>query len=52
MREKILGVVKIAITDLNEELDYESLKNVTDETPIFGGNDSIDSHELYSKVVD
>lgn len=51
MREKILSVVKIAITDLNEELDYESLENVTEETPIFGGSDSIDSLSLVSLVV-
>ena len=52
MREKALELVRAAIEELNEELDYESLRNVTDETPVFGGPDSIDSLSLVTLVVD
>ncbi len=52
MREKAFELVRAAIEELNEELDYESLRNVTDETPVFGGPDSIDSLSLVTLVVD
>ena len=52
MRDKILSIIKEAVADLNEELDYDSLKNVTEETEIFGGDDGIDSLSLVMLVTE
>ena len=52
MRDKIFAIVKEAVTELNEELDYDSLKNITEETTIFGGDEGIDSLSLVSLVTD
>ena len=51
MREEAFSLVKAAIEDLNEELDYDSLRRVTEETPIYGGDDGIDSLSLVALVV-
>jgi len=52
MREKIFLIIKEAVTELNEELDYDTLKNVSEDTPIFGGGDGIDSLSLVTLVSD
>jgi len=52
MREKIFDIVRSAIRELNEELGYASLENVTDQTHRHGGEDGIDSLSLVSLVVD
>ncbi|MCK5498424.1 MAG: acyl carrier protein [Gammaproteobacteria bacterium] len=52
MRDKAFDIVKIAVEDLNEELEYESLNNISDATPIFGGDDGIDSLSLVRLVVE
>ncbi len=52
MREQIAALVVDAVTDLNEELQYETLNNPTDETILFGGDDGIDSLSLVRLVVD
>lgn len=51
MKKKIFEIVKNALLDLNEELEYDSLKNITEDTPVFGGVDSIDSLSLVRLVV-
>lgn len=50
MRERIFAVVSTCIGDLNEELEYESLRNVTEATPLFGGADGVDSLSLVALV--
>ena len=52
MREQILTLVRDAVTDLNDELQYETLENPTEETVLFGGDDGIDSLSLVRLVVD
>lgn len=52
MREKAFDLVKIAVEELNEELEYDSLKNISDATPIFGGEEGIDSLSLVRLVVE
>jgi acyl carrier protein len=52
MREQIITLVKDAVTDLNDELQYESLEQPTEETILFGGDDGIDSLSLVRLVVD
>ncbi len=52
MRDKIFTIIKEAVTDLNEELDYDSLKNVSEQTTIFGGDDGIDSLSLVMLVTE
>jgi acyl carrier protein len=52
MREQIITLVKDAVTDLNDELQYETLEHPTDETILFGGDDGIDSLSLVRLVVD
>lgn len=51
MREETFSLVKAAIEELNEELDYDTLRGVTEETPIYGGDDGIDSLSLVALVV-
>jgi acyl carrier protein len=51
MKEKIFELVKTSLEELNEELDYGSLRNVTWETSIAGGESSIDSLSLVTLVV-
>ena len=52
MREKLFEIIESAIELLNEELDYESLEDVGEETPIFGGHDGIDSLSLIVLITD
>tara|TARA_R110001592_G_scaffold181401_1_gene424170 strand:- start:2615 stop:2908 length:294 start_codon:yes stop_codon:yes gene_type:complete len=52
VRDKILTIIKEAVTDLNEELDYDSLKNISENTTIFGGDDGIDSLSLVMLVTE
>jgi acyl carrier protein len=52
MRDKAFGLVKAAIEELNEELEYETLENISDTTPVFGGDDGIDSLSLVRLVVE
>jgi len=51
VREQVFRVVKEAMQDLNDELEYETLRNVTYETPVFGGEASIDSLSLVRLVL-
>lgn len=46
MREKAFAAVKTAIEQLNEELDYDNLRNVTNDTAIYGGEEGFDSLSL------
>lgn len=52
MKEKVFKIISDAIAELNEELEYEELENVTAETPIFGGESGVDSLSLVSLVVE
>lgn len=52
MKDKVFEIIKAAIDELNEELDYDELANVTPATPIFGGASGIDSLSLVRLVVD
>ena len=49
--EQIFDIIKNSITELNEELEYESLNNITNETQVFGGDDGIDSLSLVRLIV-
>ena len=51
MDEKVFRLVKQAVDNLNEELQYNSLDDVTYATAIFGGEDGIDSLSLVTLVV-
>ncbi len=52
MKDQIFEIIKAAIDELNEELEYDELKDVTPETAIFGGESGIDSLSLVRLVVD
>ncbi len=52
MRDKIFKIINNALNELNEELDYDSLKNVNEETTIFGGTEGIDSLSLVLLVTE
>jgi acyl carrier protein len=52
MREQISSLVKAAVSDLNEELQYQSLADLSEQSVIFGGEDGIDSLSLVRLVVD
>ena len=51
MREAVLKLVKDAVQELNEELESEILENPDENTPIFGGENGIDSLSLVSLIV-
>ena len=50
MKTEINKLVVEALEELNEELDVDYLKNITDETEIFGGDDALDSLSLVRLV--
>ncbi len=52
MEEKIIKTISDALTEINEELDYDSLKNITKATEIFGGDDGLDSLSLVRLVTE
>lgn len=52
MREEIVQIICEALADINEELDYDSLKNATESTEIYGGDEGIDSLSLVRLVTD
>lgn len=52
MQDQVFKIIAAAIEELNEELDYDELNDVTPETPIFGGDSGIDSLSLVRLVVD
>jgi len=46
MKDKIMNILCEVIAELNEELQYDSLAKVTENTGIFGDEDGIDSLSL------
>ena len=50
MREKVFDLVRDALHELNEELEYDSLREVHEDTPVFGGDEGIDSLSLVTLV--
>ena len=52
MRETAFEIVRAAVEEINEDLDYDSLRDVSDDTPLFGGESGIDSLSLVALVVD
>ena len=51
-REQIVSIISDAINDLNDELDYDHLRDISAAAPIFDGDDSLDSLSLVSLIVD
>jgi len=51
-KENALELVYSAISELNEELEYESLAEPMESTVIYGGCDGIDSLSLVSLLTD
>lgn len=51
-RDAISAIIKDAIIELNEELDYDHLRTPNDATVLFEGDDSLDSLSLVSLIVD
>ena len=51
-RDHIFQIIKDAISDLNDELDYDHLRDVQQDTPIFEGDESLDSLSLVALIVD
>jgi acyl carrier protein len=52
VRDKVVEILKSAVSELNEELQYETLENPGEETTLFGGDDGIDSLSLVRLVID
>ncbi len=51
-REQVVAIIRDAIIELNDELDYDHLRTPTEATAIFDGEDSLDSLSLVSLIVD
>jgi len=53
VKDLVLTEIKAAVEELNEDLDYESLENVSENTPLFDqSEDSIDSLSLVTLITD
>lgn len=52
MSDSAFQIVKAAIEELADELGYDHLRNVTAETPLFGGEHGVDSLTLVRLVAD
>lgn len=51
MQTNIEILVRNVVEDINDELQYESLKNPGPETELFGGNEGLDSLSLVSLII-
>jgi acyl carrier protein len=52
MSDKAFEVVKSVVEELADELGYDNLRKVTAETPLFGGEQGVDSLSLVRLVAD
>ncbi|MCA9752439.1 MAG: hypothetical protein KC591_09625 [Gemmatimonadetes bacterium] len=52
MRERMLEIVRSAVHDLNEELNYPELESPNEATTLHGGEEGLDSLSLVSLIVD
>jgi acyl carrier protein len=52
MRDKVLGIVKNAVADLNDELNYPELATVSEQTALHGTPAGLDSLSLVSLIVE
>ena len=52
MKEQVREILTAVIGEINEELEYETLKKIEDKTPLFGGDDGIDSISLARLISD
>jgi len=52
MREQVLDIVRGAVSDLNEELNYPELEDVSEATGLQGDVTGIDSLSLVSLIVE
>lgn len=50
-RGSVVALIRAAIEELNEGLDYEHLREVCEDTVLFGGEQGIDSLSLVNLVV-
>jgi acyl carrier protein len=46
VKDEIVAIISEALNEINEELDYDSLRNPTVDTEIFGGDEGVDSLSL------
>ncbi len=46
VRDQIFKIIESVVAEINEELDYDSLRNVTEDTTLFGGDEGVDSLSL------
>jgi acyl carrier protein len=51
MNTQIFDIVSSALTELNEELQYDTLENITADTCLMSGDDAIDSLSLVRLIV-
>ncbi len=52
MTDAVFEVVKSAVEELAEEMDFPALRHVTPESALFGGADGIDSLSLVRLVAE
>lgn len=51
MKDRVRALVVKGVSSINEELNYDHLNNPSDETPLFGGDQGIDSLSLVTLIV-
>lgn len=52
MKDVILSIIKDVVAELNEELEYDTLRAPNEQTKLYGGEDGIDSLSLVRVVSD
>jgi acyl carrier protein len=52
MKQKAFEVVKKSVAELAEDMGFPALANPVESTPLFGGDDGIDSLSLVRLVAD
>ncbi len=51
MHENVFAIVKSCIDEINDQLEYDSLRDVAEKTALFGGNEALDSLSLVALIV-
>ncbi len=52
MKDEIVKIIFESLEEINEDLEYESLNNLSESTEIYGGDEGIDSLSLVRFVTD
>jgi acyl carrier protein len=52
MKQRILGIISLAVQEMGEELENETLAHPNEQTKLFGNGGALDSLALVSLIAD